>query len=110
MTDLTPAATAADIRAMMAHDRYNRFLDRLAAALEVGEGYVIISLDPEGLRVTPVRCSSADDTVIWRSGLRAYARSVEELGEGSFVASTQDEREGTLPPSETSSTPAPHLP
>lgn len=102
-----PRAVAENIRYMIEDSGYNSFLDRLATAIEMGEGYVVITLDPDGLKITPLITQNTDQTIALRSRARELARLQWELGAGRFVATVSEGLEAQLPSSLIPSDPAP---
>ena len=90
----TPRLLAADLRAILDQsDTYNGVLDRLSTAIEMGEGYVVLTLDPDGLKITPLVTQNVDQTIVLRSKARRLARLTWELGNGRFVATARDGEE-----------------
>lgn len=96
---LTPSAVAAEIRYMIRSSVYNSFLDRLADAIEIGEGYVVITLDPDGMKVTPLRVNRTSTTVDLRVRARQLADFAWTAGRKWNVAFPEDGGEDQLPSS-----------
>lgn len=53
------------------------FLTKLSEALEAGQGYVLITLDPDGLKITAaVVPGSASETIRAKKALRTLRRQI----------------------------------
>ena len=81
------------------------FLQAVEAALELGEGYAVIQLDPDGLRVSPVIHSEVDVEVTLRKVVRNITRIVWGQGKP-LVAAAKVGGEDELPSSVNPSGPA----
>ncbi len=81
------------------------FLKAIEDSLELGEGYAVIQLDPDGLRVTPVMHDEVDMAVTMRRVVRSITRTVWGQGEP-LVAAAQAGGEDVLPSSVSPSSPA----
>jgi len=99
--------TIADELRVLLDSQYNGVVARLATAIEVGEGYVVFKLDPDGLKITPLITPNPNQTVALRKKARELARLQWELGAGRFVAVVSEGEEDQLPSSLIPSDPAP---
>lgn len=70
---------------------HEEFVDRLQAALDVGDGYVLITLDPDGLKIVPA--TRLEDRV----EMRQLSKRIREMRESGIVASHEGGRDGQLP-------------
>ena len=82
------------------------FLQAIEDSLKLGEGYAVIQLDPDGLRVTPVMHDEVDMEVTMRRVVRSITRTVWGQGEP-LVAAALAGGEDVLPSSVSPSIPAP---
>ena len=82
------------------------FLKAIEDSLKLGEGYVVIQLEPDGLRVTPVMHDAVDMVVTMRRVVRSITRTVWGQGEP-LVAAVQAGGEDVLPSSVSPSVPVP---
>jgi hypothetical protein len=77
----------------------DHFIQAIEDAIELGEGYAVIQLDPDGLRVTPVMHDDANWQVNLRRTVRGITKFVWGQGKAPLVAAVQDGGEELLPSS-----------
>ena len=70
---------------------------RIAEALDLGEGYVLITVDPDGIKVLPVRGRTVNETVHFRKAARSLSNQIRSSGgvEGAIVAAPEGDVDGT---------------
>ena len=81
------------------------FIQAVENAIELGEGYAVIQMDPDGIRVTPVVHGEVNNEVTLRKMVRTITRIVWGQGEP-LVAAAQAGGEEQLPSSVNPSSPA----